>query len=254
MPALAARAARARLDAGHGRVLHRRPGRRRLHRRSPARATGSSAASSPIRTRPRSSCSASTPALIDAHGAVSAEVARAMAEGALAHSPADARRRGDRHRRARAAAAPGKPVGTVWLALARRGAAERAPSGCSSTATARRCAGRRWRARWRPCSPPRERLRFRAAPPRRQPRGTTPRTPPPASAGRSGSPAARAAALGEEARCASFSTPSATTVMPSAARHADDGRGDRRPSRVGRQVAARSCGRSSACRSAARFR
>ena len=59
-------------------------------------------------------------ALIAAHGAVSAEVACAMAEGALAHS------------RAGLAVAvtgiagpggatPGKPVGTVWLAIARTG-------------------------------------------------------------------------------------------------------------------------------------
>jgi nicotinamide-nucleotide amidase len=62
---------------------------------------------------------------ISAHGAVSAEVACAMATGALAHS------------RAQLAVAvtgiagpggatPGKPVGTVWLALARVGQPARA--------------------------------------------------------------------------------------------------------------------------------
>jgi nicotinamide-nucleotide amidase len=59
-------------------------------------------------------------ALIDAHGAVSEPVVRAMAEGALARSLADvvlavtgiAGPGG---------AVPGKPVGTVWLAWARRG-------------------------------------------------------------------------------------------------------------------------------------
>ena len=58
-------------------------------------------------------------ALIAAHGAVSEPVVRAMAEGALAHSRADlavavtgiAGPGG---------AVPGKPVGTVWLGLARR--------------------------------------------------------------------------------------------------------------------------------------
>ena len=60
--------------------------------------------------------------LLDAHGAVSAEVAQAMARGALQHSRADlavavtgiAGPGG---------AVPGKPVGTVWLGLAWRGAA-----------------------------------------------------------------------------------------------------------------------------------
>jgi nicotinamide-nucleotide amidase len=60
-------------------------------------------------------------ALIVAHGAVSEPVAQAMAEGALARSAADltvavtgiAGPGG---------AVPGKPVGTVWMALARRGA------------------------------------------------------------------------------------------------------------------------------------
>jgi len=60
------------------------------------------------------------PATIAAHGAVSAETAAAMARGSLLHGPADVAVS------ATGVAGPGggsalKPVGLIWLALARRG-------------------------------------------------------------------------------------------------------------------------------------
>jgi nicotinamide-nucleotide amidase len=64
-------------------------------------------------------------ALIAGHGAVSAEVAKAMADGALMHSPA--------HFAVAVTGiagpdggTPTKPVGTVWIATAARGAAAEA--------------------------------------------------------------------------------------------------------------------------------
>lgn len=64
-------------------------------------------------------------ALIERHGAVSAEVASAMAEGALDHSHA-ALAVAVTGIAGPTGATPGKPVGTVWLAVARRGEAARA--------------------------------------------------------------------------------------------------------------------------------
>jgi nicotinamide-nucleotide amidase len=58
--------------------------------------------------------------LIDGHGAVSAEVASAMAEGALEKSRAQLAM-AVTGIAGPSGAVPGKPVGTVWLALAQRG-------------------------------------------------------------------------------------------------------------------------------------
>ena len=64
--------------------------------------------------------------LLAAHGAVSEPVARAMAEGALAHSRADVSV-SVTGIAGPGGAVPGKPVGTVWLGWAVKGAAGAAP-------------------------------------------------------------------------------------------------------------------------------
>ena len=61
-------------------------------------------------------------ALIAAHGAVSAEVARAMAEGALAHAPV-ALAVSVTGIAGPGGATPGKPVGLVYFGIIRRGTA-----------------------------------------------------------------------------------------------------------------------------------
>ena len=62
--------------------------------------------------------------LLASHGAVSEPVVRAMAEGALAHSPA-ALAVSVTGIAGPTGATPGKPVGLVWFGLARRGGATR---------------------------------------------------------------------------------------------------------------------------------
>ena len=62
--------------------------------------------------------------LIAAHGAVSAEVAKAMAEGVLAHAPVDLAVSATGIA-GPGGATPGKPVGLVYLGIVRRGRAAR---------------------------------------------------------------------------------------------------------------------------------
>ena len=83
-----ARAARGPPARGGG-VVHRRPAGRAPHRPPGRRRRTSRAAWWRIRTRPRSSCSAFRRELIEQHGAVSEEVAEALADGALERFGAD---------------------------------------------------------------------------------------------------------------------------------------------------------------------
>ena len=106
-----------RADGRHRGVVHRRADGGAADRAARARRPTWPAARSPTRTRPRSRCSAWIPELIERHGAVSPEVAEAMADG---RAGALRRGRGDRdhrHRRARAAARRRSRSGTVcWCA------------------------------------------------------------------------------------------------------------------------------------------
>ena len=74
-------AARGRPDRGGGRVVHGRPAWASASPTSPAAATTSSAASPPTTTRSRPRCWACPPDCWPQYGAVSEEVAAAMAEG-----------------------------------------------------------------------------------------------------------------------------------------------------------------------------
>ena len=71
------------------RIVHRRARRGAPDRSCPARATSSSARSSRTRTTSRRTSSAFRPSVLAAHGAVSAEVAAAMASGARERLGAD---------------------------------------------------------------------------------------------------------------------------------------------------------------------
>ena len=76
-------------DGGHRRVLHRRAARRAADRPAGVVARTCRAGSCRTRTRRRRRCSAFPPTMIEQHGAVSPEVARAMADGARAALDAD---------------------------------------------------------------------------------------------------------------------------------------------------------------------
>ena len=91
-------------------------------RRAPRRTCWAASSSTP--TRPRSALAGVPAELIERHGAVSPEVAEALADGARARFGADARDRHHRHRRPGRRDA-GKPVGTVCLSVAAAGRADR---------------------------------------------------------------------------------------------------------------------------------
>ena len=126
---------RARADARDGRVVHRRARRRAADVGPGLERRLRRAASSPTRTRSRRRELGVPAALLDAHGAVSAEVAEAMARGARERLGADVGGRGDRDRR------PGRrharEAGRARLPPRRRAGrrARRASSASPATAT-----------------------------------------------------------------------------------------------------------------------
>ena len=175
------------------RVRERRPAGRPPDAPPGVLESGSRAASSPTRTRPSRSCSASTPTLIEDHGAVSPEVAEAMADGALERFEADVACRDHRHRGTRRRQRG--EAGRLRLLLredaagrcagARSDPARQTATTCASapwssrsiwSATCSRAASRRDEGASRGTGGPRGRARLDRA------RGAARRSPPPAAA------------------------------------------------------------------------
>ena len=111
-----------RLDGRDGRVVHRRADGGPADRPARARRPTCSAALVVYSNEAKAALAGVDPRADRAHGAVSPEVAAALADGARGRFGADVGDRRHRHRRARAAGRAEKPVGTVCLCVAQRAA------------------------------------------------------------------------------------------------------------------------------------